>query len=129
MSSPPANSTACCTFAAVSLHAVHSTSPSAPQIVRRFVRDYEEATGRVVRFRLTFGGSGTQARAIIDGLPVDIAALALPLDIQKISDAGLIDPGWASRFPNRSSVCESVVSIVTRRGNPKGINGWEDLQR
>jgi sulfate transport system substrate-binding protein len=97
--------------------------------VRRFVTDYEAATGRAVRFRLTFAGSGTQARAIIDGLPVDVAALALPLDIQKISDAGLIDPGWAARLPNRASVCESVVSIVTRRGNPRAIRGWEDLQR
>jgi len=82
-----------------------------------------------VKFRLAFGGSGTQARAVIDGLPADIVSLALPLDIVKIQQAGLIQPGWEGKFPNRSSVCESVVSIVTRRGNPKNITGWEDLAR
>lgn len=107
----------------------YSLLASVLQIVRRFVHEYERATGRAVRFRLTFAGSGTQARAIIDGLPVDIAALALPLDILKIEEAGLIDPGWASRFPNRSIVNQSVVSIVVRQGNPKGIKGWEDLIR
>lgn len=99
------------------------------QIVRAFAHDYEKTTGQPVRFRLTFGGSGTQARAIIDGLPADIASLALPLDLLKIQEAGLIYPGWENRFPNRSVVCESVVSIVTRQGNPKSIKGWEDLAR
>ena len=99
------------------------------QIVRTFSHDYEKTTGQPVRFRLTFGGSGTQARAIIDGLPADIASLALPLDLLKIQEAGLVHPGWENRFPNRSVVCESVVSIVTRQGNPKGIEGWEDLAR
>lgn len=82
-----------------------------------------------MRFRLTFGGSGTQARAIIDGLPADMAALAVPLDILKIEEAGLVSPGWNQRFPNHSVICESVVTIVTRAGNPKGIKGWEDLAR
>lgn len=63
----------------------------------------------------------------MDGLPADIAALALPLDILKIEELGLISPGWAARFPQKSIVCQSVVSIVTREGNPKRITGWEDL--
>ena len=99
------------------------------QITRAFIQDYKEATGRVARFRLTFGGSGTQARAVIDGLPADIVSLALPLDVLKIQQAGLINPGWDSKFPNRASPFESVVSIVVRRGNPKNITGWEDLAR
>lgn len=82
-----------------------------------------------MKFRLAFGGSGTQARAVIDGLPADLVSLALPLDVFKIEEAGLIQPGWEAKFPNRSAVCESVVSIVTRRGNPKNITGWEDLAR
>lgn len=53
-----------------------------------FMREYEEETGQPVKFRLSFAGSGTQARAVIDGLPADIVALALPLDIMKIVDAG-----------------------------------------
>ena len=99
------------------------------QITRAFIQDYKEATGRVARFRLTFGGSGTQARAVIDGLPADIVSLALPLDVLKIQQAGLINPGWDSKFPNRASPFESGVSIVVRRGNPKNITGWEDLAR
>ncbi|KAI8471299.1 MAG: hypothetical protein J3K34DRAFT_417739 [Monoraphidium minutum] len=68
-----------------------------------------------------------QARAVIDGLPADIVALALPLDVEKIVDAGLIRPGWARTLPNNSVVCETTVALVTRQGNPKGIRGWADL--
>ena len=64
-----------------------------------------------------------------DGLPGDIVALALPLDVDKICEAGLIAPGWQQRFPNRSVVAESVVALVTRKGNPKNIRGWDDLTR
>ena len=64
-----------------------------------------------------------------DGLPGDIVALALPLDVDKICEAGLIAPGWQRRFPNRSVVAESVVALVTRKGNPKNIRGWDDLTR
>jgi ABC-type sulfate transport system substrate-binding protein len=105
------------------------TRKSYGKIVRRFANEYEEATGRPIKFRLAFGGSGTQARAVIDGLPADIVSLALPLDVFKIEQAGLIEPGWEANYPHRSSVCESVVSIVTRIGNPKNIKGWEDLAR
>ncbi|KAL4451774.1 hypothetical protein ABPG75_007436 [Micractinium tetrahymenae] len=99
------------------------------KITKMFIREYEEQTGRSVRFRLSFGGSGTQARAVIDGLPAEIAALALPLDTIKIADAGLIRQDWPAAFPNNSIVCESVCAIVVRKGNPKNIRGWEDLAR
>jgi ABC-type sulfate transport system substrate-binding protein len=58
------------------------------QISKMFMREYEEQTGQPVRFRLSFAGSGTQARAVIDGLPADLVALALPLDVMKISEKG-----------------------------------------
>ncbi|KAL4422115.1 hypothetical protein ABPG77_003400 [Micractinium sp. CCAP 211/92] len=99
------------------------------KITKMFIREYEEQTGRTVRFRLSFGGSGTQARAVIDGLPAEIAALALPLDTIKIADAGLIRQDWPAAFPNNSIVCESVCAIVVRAGNPKNIRSWEDLAR
>ncbi|KAL6769205.1 SULP3 [Auxenochlorella protothecoides x Auxenochlorella symbiontica] len=99
------------------------------KITQMFIKQYREQTGVDVRFRLSFGGSGTQARAVIDGLPADIVALALPLDVIKIAEAGLLDPDWAPRFPHQSIVVESVVSIVTRAGNPKNIRGWDDLIR
>lgn len=99
------------------------------RITQRFAEEYEKQTGITVRWRLSFGGSGTQARAICDGLPGDIVALALPLDVQRISDAGLIDADWRERAPNGGIVAESVVGIVVREGNPLSITGWDDLAR
>ena len=64
-----------------------------------------------------------------DGLPGDIVALALALDVDKIREAGLIREGWQQRLPNNAVVAESVVAIVTRPGNPKNITGWDDLIR
>ncbi len=66
---------------------------------------------------------------MVDGLPGDIVALALPLDVDKIEQAGLITSDWRARLPNQAVVAESVVAIVTRPGNPKGIRGWDDLTR
>ncbi len=74
-------------------------------------------------------GFHMQARAVSDGLPGDIVALALPLDVDKICEAGLIRPGWQQRLPNNAVVAESVVALVTRKGNPKNIRGWDDLTR
>ena len=62
-------------------------------------------------------------------MPGDIVALALPLDVDKICEAGLIAPGWQQRLPNNAVVAESVVALVTRKGNPKNIRGWDDLTR
>ena len=70
-----------------------------------------------------------QARAVVDGLPGDIVALALPLDVDKIQEAGLITSDWRTRLPDRAVVAESVVALVTRPGNPKKIRGWDDLTR
>ena len=82
-----------------------------------------------MRWRQSFGGSGTQARAVCDGLPGDIAALALPLDIDRIADAGLLPADWRARAPNGGIVAESVVGIVTRPGNPARIRSFADLAR
>ena len=70
-----------------------------------------------------------QARAIIDGLPADIAALALPLDIMKISNAGLIRADWRDQAPNKAVVSTSVVAIVVRPGNPRNIQDWGCLTK
>ncbi|MEW5300457.1 MAG: hypothetical protein WDW36_003387 [Sanguina aurantia] len=97
------------------------------RLTKRFREEYARASGVDVRFRLAFAGSGVQARAVIDGLPADIVALALPLDIEYIVTAGLIAPTWPSRHPNRSVVCETTAALVVRPGNPKNILSWEDL--
>jgi len=93
------------------------------------LRRYKAQTGLTVRWRLSFGGSGTQARAVCDGLPGDIAALALPLDIDRIAEAGLLPTDWRSKAPNGGIVAESVVGIVTRKGNPAKIKSFSDLAR
>jgi sulfate transport system substrate-binding protein len=99
------------------------------RLTRRFREHYLATAGVDVRFRLTFAGSGVQARAVIDGLPADIVCLALPLDVQKIADAGLVRPDWRGRYPANSTVCETTVAMVVRAGNPKRILDWPDLVR
>ena len=79
------------------------------RITKMFIKEYEEATGRTVRFRLSFGGSGTQARAVIDGLPADISALALPLDTIKIADAGAAGEGLLASAAHRGLCSQRVV--------------------
>ena len=99
------------------------------RLTRAFAVQYLRDTGIEVAWRLTFAGSGTQSRAVCDGLPADLVALALPLDIEKIAEAGLIRRDWQQRLPNRSVVSESVVAVVTRKGNPRNVRDWGDLSR
>ncbi|WP_439814207.1 sulfate ABC transporter substrate-binding protein [Zavarzinia sp. CC-PAN008] len=73
------------------------------------------------------GGSGRQARAVIDGLEADVVTLALASDIQAIEDKGLIQPGWQAELPNNSSPYTSTIVFLVRKGNPKGIKDWGDL--
>ena len=81
------------------------------------------------KVRTSHGGSGAQARAVIDGLEADVVALAMAPDITAIEQAGLITPGWAARAPNGAVPFTSTVLFVVRAGNPKGIRDWPDLVR
>jgi sulfate/thiosulfate transport system substrate-binding protein len=85
--------------------------------------------GNDVQVRMSHGGSGKQARAVIDGLDADVVTLALAADIDAISDRGMIDPGWQAELPDNSAPYTSTVVFVVRRGNPKGIHDWPDLLR
>jgi sulfate/thiosulfate transport system substrate-binding protein len=76
---------------------------------------------------VSHGGSGSQARAVIDGLQAQIVTLALAGDIDRIAGAGLIDPEWQARLPNNSSPYTSTIVFLVREGNPKGIADWGDL--
>jgi len=78
-------------------------------------------------FTQSYGGSGSQAKAIIAGQPADIAFLSNALDINSIADAGLIRKNWATTLPQGGIVANSVVTFVVRPGNPKGIHTWADL--
>ncbi|MEG5062157.1 sulfate ABC transporter substrate-binding protein [Microcoleus sp. B3-A4] len=98
-------------------------------IIPKFVEQWQKEKGQTVTFNQSYGGSGSQTRAVIDGLEADIVHLALALDTAKIEKAGLIEPGWEKEVPNEGIVSKSVGAIVTREGNPKGINTWEDLSK
>jgi sulfate transport system substrate-binding protein len=94
-----------------------------------FAARCEQERGVKVAFRQSHGGSGSQARAVIDGLPADVATLALWTDTDAIRKAGLIDSDWETRYPNRSLPFVSTIVFVVRRGNPKGVRDWPDLTR
>ena len=99
------------------------------KLTRRFAREWTERNGgRKLYFRLSFGGSGTQTRAIIDGLPVDIFSPALEADLLKVEDEEYLDAGWQARLPNRGIVAETVIVLVTRGDECLlGRNGrWPD---
>lgn len=98
-------------------------------IIPKFVEKWQQEHNQTVEFKQSYGGSGSQTRAVVDGLEADIVHLALALDTQKIEKAGLIQPGWEKEFPNDSIVTKSVAALVTREGNPKAIKNWVDLAR
>lgn len=97
------------------------------RILPRFAANWKSKTGQELKILTSYGGSGTQARAIIDGLEADVATLALSADILKLQQAGLIQPGWEQELPSDSIITNSTVAFLTRPGNPKGIRSWKDL--
>jgi sulfate transport system substrate-binding protein len=98
-------------------------------IIPKFVEQWKKDHNQTVTFKQSYGGSGSQTRAVIDGLEADIVHLALAGDTQKIEKAGLIQPGWEKEVPNNGIVSKSVAALITRSGNPKGIKTWEDLAK
>ncbi|MGG6241698.1 sulfate ABC transporter substrate-binding protein [Nodosilinea sp. AN01ver1] len=105
------------------------TQAAYEQIIPKFVEQWKAETGQEVTFNQSYGGSGSQTRAVLDGLEADVVALALAGDTQKIEAGGLIEPGWEGEAPNNAIVHKSVAALVFREGNPKNIRGWEDLAR
>ncbi len=94
-----------------------------------FARHWLAETGQAVVIEQSHGGSGSQARAVIDGLQADVVTLALAADIDAIASAGLIAEGWQDRLPLNSAPYASTLAFLVRAGNPKNIQGWEDLAR
>ena len=98
-------------------------------VIPKFVEKWQKEHNQKVVFKQSYGGSGSQTRAVIDGLEADIVHLSLAADTEKIETAGLIDKGWEKEYPNNSIVTKSVAALVTREGNPKGIKEWSDLEK
>lgn len=94
-----------------------------------FAAYWKERTGQTVTIQQSHGGSGKQARAVIDGLPADVVTLALAYDVNAIEDRGLIAKGWETRLPNNASPYTSTIVLLVRKGNPKRIKDWDDLVR
>ena len=95
-----------------------------------FAKDWLTRTGQKVTIRVSHGGSGRQARAVIDGLEADVVTLALAGDIDAIArESKRIPENWQSRLPNNSSPYTSTIVFVVRKGNPKGIKDWSDLAK
>ncbi|EGF31444.1 sulfate transport protein (ABC superfamily, PERI bind) [Oxalobacteraceae bacterium IMCC9480] len=92
-----------------------------------FAKQWTAKGGDTIRFKQSHGGSGKQARAVIDGLEADVVTLALAYDIDAIAERGLIAPGWQKRLPNNSAPYTSTIVFLVRKGNPKGIKDWSDL--
>ena len=94
---------------------------------KSFGQFWKSKTGQDVDFKQSHGGSGKQARSVVDGLQADVVTLALANDIDEIVNAGLIEKGWQKEFPNNSAPYTSTVVFLVRKGNPKGIKDWNDL--
>ena len=92
-----------------------------------FAPKFKSDTGKTIEVKTSNGGSGAQARAVIDGLDADVVTLALAYDIDAIADRGLIAPDWQTRLPQNSSPYTSTIVFLVRKGNPKGIKDWDDL--
>src|SRR6188508_1989848 len=94
---------------------------------KAFVAAYQKETGKSVEVKQSHGGSGSQARSVIDGLQADVVTLALAYDIDAIAAKGLIAPDWQKKLPLNAAPYTSTIVFLVRKGNPKGIKDWDDL--
>ena len=94
-----------------------------------FAKHWKEKTGDTVTVSQSHGGSGKQARTVIDGLEADFVTLALASDIDAIAAAGLLPRNWQARLPHNSAPYTSTIVFLVRQGNPKSIKDWNDLAR
>lgn len=94
-----------------------------------FVQAWKEKTGKQLEIQQSHGGSGKQARSVIDGLQADVVTLALAYDIDMIANSGKLATNWQSLYPENSAPFYSTVVFVVRKGNPKQIKDWDDIVR
>ncbi len=122
---------------AVQTHAAKDFLNVSYDPTREFYQEYNQAfshfwksrTGQEINFKQSHGGSGKQARAVIDGLQADVVTLALANDIDEIVNAGLIKKNWQQQFPNNAAPYTSTIVFLVRKGNPKAIKDWNDLTK
>jgi sulfate/thiosulfate-binding protein len=96
---------------------------------KAFAVDWKKKTGDDVTINQSHGGSGKQARSVIDGIDADVVTLALAYDIDALAEKKLLPADWAKHFPNASTPYTSTIVFLVRKGNPKGIKDWDDLAK
>ena len=95
-----------------------------------FIKHWKAATGETVSIKQSHGGSGSQARTVIDGLDADVVTLALAYDVDALNkNGGLIPADWQKRLPNNAAPYTSTIVLLVRKGNPKQIKDWNDLAK
>jgi sulfate transport system substrate-binding protein len=94
-----------------------------------FARSWQGKTGKTVEVQQSHGGSGKQARAVLDGLEADVVTLALAYDVDALGEGGMLPRDWQRRLPGNSCPWTSTIVFLVRKGNPKGIRDWADLAR
>ena len=94
---------------------------------KAFSAAYQKETGKSIEIKQSHGGSGSQARSVIDGLQADVVTLALAYDIDAIANKGLLKKDWQKTLPQNSSPYTSTIVFLVRKGNPKGIKDWDDM--
>src|SRR5258708_1641821 len=96
---------------------------------KAFAGAYQKETGKSVEIKQSHGGSGSQARAVIDGLKADVVTLALAYDIDAIAGKGLLPADWQKRLPLNASPYTSTIGFLGRKGNPQAIKDWPDRSK
>jgi sulfate/thiosulfate transport system substrate-binding protein len=97
------------------------------EVNKAFAEKWKAEKGDTLNIKASHGGSGKQARAVIDGLEADVVTLALAYDIDAIAEKGLLAKDWQKKFPDNASPYTSTIVFLVRKGNPKGIKDWDDL--
>ena len=96
---------------------------------KAFAADWKKKTGDNVTIQQSHGGSGKQARSVMDGIDADVVTLALAYDIDALAEKKLVSSDWAKHFPDASTPYTSTIIFLVRKGNPKGIKDWDDLAK
>lgn len=99
------------------------------EVNEAFIAKYENDAGVTLNIRQSHGGSGKQARSVIDGLDADVVTLALAYDIDAVAERGLLPQDWQARLPRNSAPYTSTIVFLVRKGNPKQLHDWDDLLR
>src|SRR4051812_13359095 len=94
---------------------------------KAFAASFQKETGKSIEIKQSHGGSGSQARAVIDGLQADVVTLALAYDIDAIASKKLLSGDWQTKLPLNAAPYTSTIVFLVRKGNPKGIKDWDDL--